>query len=737
MRIIIKSLPGNDRGPRHMEAVLRAIHAANIRGLPISLEYRWEQGVIGFYAEFPDALRSTVLEHFQDAFPDCAVAVVREPRDPPAETQWIQTVRLRPDVLPLRSYGEFESTFEREAVDPATGLLAAVRFGSDDGFDSSITIRLRPASRSRILEAERILAVATNGFRSETARHFYLNWRTDISRLRRVVAILVGLRAGRTTETSRVTAGIEKTAQSLFVCDISVRVSGCKHAEARRQLQRMSGAFGPFATSQSKFVAGAIRRKPRRRNRGVLLSASELAMLMHPARSSVGVSKLSTESFREMEPPSLLPAKENDSEVTRIGRVRFRGQRRQFGMRCDDLRRHLFVCGRTGTGKSTLIRSMALDAIESGKNVFVVDPHGDLVESIIDAIPRSRTNDVIYFNAADRDYPVAFNPLDCPDESQRPLVADGLVLSLKKLYGDSWGPRLEQILRNSVLALLESEDATLLSVRQILTSKSFRTRIVTSVDDPVVRSFWFDTFDKWNDRFQTEAVSPVLNKLDGFLANRIARNITCQPRSTIRLRTIIDNPRSIFLCNLSKGLVGEQTSTLLGAFLVSSLQNAALSRADIPEEERNDVQVYIDEFQSFVSDGNSSFATLLSESRKYRVAFAALATQFLDQIDEATLSAVLGNCGSAVVFRSGVRDAETLAEHLGGVTGDDIVNLPNFTAYAKLLLNGEPTHKPFSMTVNPYQSKHRERGAVVREVSRKKYGCPIVKAEASLNARLR
>jgi hypothetical protein len=246
----------------------------------------------------------------------------------------------------------------------------------------------------------------------------------------------------------------------------------------------------------------------------------------------------------------------------------------------------------------------------------------------------------------------------------------------------------------------------------------------------MVRAFWIDVFERWNERFRNEAVSPVLNKLDGFLSNPIARAITCQRRTTINLRSILDNPRSIFLCNLSKGRVGEETSNLLGAFLIAGLQTAALSRADLPEDQRTDVQVYIDEFHNFVSETNTSFATILSESRKYRVAFAALATQFLDQIDKHTLSAVLGNCGSTISFRCGVHDAEILAEQLGGdITPDDLLNLPNYTAYARLLLAGEPTPGPFTMTTipPPRPQPHHQSAEVIRLTSRQRYGRSVDK----------
>lgn len=727
MKISITSLSGNDRGPRHMESVLRAIHAVCGSREAITIGYEGSKDAVGLFVEFPDSLRASVLEHLQDAFPACRIEPAERHSEPNQGDCHVFLFRLHGDFLPLRAYGEFESTFERDIPDPATGLLAAVRSVGETDRRIALETRLRPAKSSRLREADEAIQTARRGFPTATFRTLYIRWRTGQSWLRRQLARWIGKLSRETASAASVD---DKTSQTLYEAWLSVRVIGGNAEDALSQSRRILGALNTFATADTSFAMSSHRKSPQRK-RGVLLSAAEVAHLFHPIRSSVQAAKVSVAGFRELEPPASLPAKDDDPNVTAIGRVRFRGQRRRFGIRADDLRRHVVLCGRTGTGKTTLIRSMALDAIHAGRNVFVIDPHGDLAESILDNVPRHRTNDVCYFNAADREHPVAFNPLHCHRDDDRPLVADGLVSSLKKLYGDSWGPRLEQLLRNSVLALLEHPDTTLLSIRRLLTSKNYRSGIVAEVSDPVVRSFWTDTFAHWTERFQAEAVSPVTNKLDAFLANAIARNITCQPRSMIDIRSILDNPRSIFVCNLSKGLVGEQTSTLLGAFLVAALQNAALSRADLPEEDRSDVQVYIDEFHSFVSDGNDSFATILSESRKYRVAFAALATQFLDQIDERTISAVLGNCGSSIVFRSGVRDSETLSAHLGGIEPDDIVNLPNFTAYAKLLINGEPTRLPFSMTTQP-PLKSGGRREVVREVSRRKYGRPRQSVEAKL-----
>jgi len=717
-----------------MDAVLRSLHHAGERHQPVTLGFAAFGRQVSLYCTFPATLRRIVLDHLQDAYPDCAFRTQDDDvfAVPDDQVTYSRGLRLSPDVLPIRRSQSFEDSLERSLADPVTGLLSAVRGGEHGPLASRIELHLIPCPARRRLRARRVVERYRGKFAFDRLNDFYLSAATSGSGWLRALSVPLGWTATRGTFGTDVDDG--KLTEPLFECRLLLNVVAPqeKRKAARSQLRRMAAAFGPFAHDWPEFVSERGRAAKRGSRRGFLLSAGEIATMFHPPVAKVSVSRMERSGFRELEPPVKLPSKTHDFEVTELGHVRFRGQRKRFGICTDDLLRHMFVCGRTGTGKSTLLKSMILDGLQAGRNVTVIDPHGDLVESILDYVPRHRTNDVVHFSAAERDWPVAFNPLHCPQREQRPLVADGVVTSLKKLYGDSWGPRLEQILRNAVLALLEREDATLLSIRRLLTSKPYRSTIVSRVSDPVVRSFWTDIFAGWGERFQVEAVSPVLNKLDGFLANPIARNITCQARSTIDVRRILDAPKSIFLCNLSKGLVGEQTSNLLGAFLIGAIQTAALSRANVSESERNVAFIFVDEFHSFVSEGNDTFATILSESRKYRVAFAALATQFLEQIPDDTLSAVLGNCGSSVIFRSGVRDADVLAQHLGGdVTPEDIANLPNFTAYAKLLLNGEPTRGAFTMTTMPPKPMASGRREIVRCVSRKRYAHPRKEVEAA------
>ena len=374
-------------------------------------------------------------------------------------------------------------------------------------------------------------------------------------------------------------------------------------------------------------------------------------------------------------------------------------------------------------GKSTLLERLIVSDIVAGHGVGLIDPHGDLAEKVISSIPSRRTNEVILFDAGDRSFPVAFNPLNCSDANQRALVTSGIVSTFKKLYGDSWGPRLEHILRNTLLTLVGAPGASLLSVLRVLSDPHYRKMLIAQLDDPVVRSFWQDEFDAWNDRYRHEAVAPIQNKIGQFLANPILRAITGQAKSTIDLRRTMDSGQ-VLIVNLSKGRIGEDASALLGALLVASIQQAAMARAEMPEDARRDFFLYVDEFQNFATE---SFATILSEARKYRLNLT-IANQYLAQLDEPTLQAVFGNIGSLVSFQVGPSDAEVLARQFtGDITEQDLIGLPRFAAYVRLLIDGMPS-RPFSMETLPPTLPRRgtNRSQKVRNHSRHRYAALAV-----------
>jgi type IV secretory pathway TraG/TraD family ATPase VirD4 len=358
----------------------------------------------------------------------------------------------------------------------------------------------------------------------------------------------------------------------------------------------------------------------------------------------------------------------------------------------------------------------------AGRGLTVVDVHGDLAEAVVRLVPKHRTNDTIVFEAAS-EHVIPFNPLACPDPSRVDQVTSGVVSAFKKLY-DSWGPRLENLLRYAVFATVE-QNGTLLDMLHLLTDKAFRDYVVLRVSDDVVRSFWTTEFASWNSQYRTEAVSSVTNKLMPFLTSRQLRAITSgSHKHSLDLRPVMDEER-ILIINLSRGRLGQDNSTLLGSLLLTSIEQAAMSRAEVPEHERRDHYLYLDEFQSLTTP---STAIMLSESRKYRLCLT-LSHQLTRQLDPATYHAVIGNCGTLLSFRVGLEDGELLApafsKHPGQLTPADLCNLPNYTAYARLLIDGQPS-RPFSFRTLPPESNNfdEERAETVRRTSRHRYAKP-------------
>ncbi len=406
-------------------------------------------------------------------------------------------------------------------------------------------------------------------------------------------------------------------------------------------------------------------------------------------------------------------------EINYFAVTNYHNRNIKFGIKTDDRRRHVYIVGKTGMGKTNLLENMIYRDIMSGKGCCYVDPHGDTAEKILSFIPANRINDVIYFNPADMEFPIAFNVLEQVAPDRRSVVSDGLVTVFKKLWADSWGPRLEYILRYCILALLEYPGSTLLGINRMLTDKVYRGKVIEKVTDPVVKAFWQDEFSKWSDKVLQEVISPIQNKVGQFLSTSLIRNIVGQVVSTVDLRTIMDE-KKILILNLSKGRIGEVGSKLLGSMLVTKISIAAMSRVDIPETERNDFYLYVDEFQNFATD---AFADILSEARKYRLNLI-IAHQYIEQLGEVVKPAVFGNVGTMVVFRVGAADAEELEKEFEpAITMQDLVNLPKYNIYLKLMIDGV-TSDPFSATCLPPLSERTYNEAKVIQSSRERYAVP-------------
>lgn len=418
-----------------------------------------------------------------------------------------------------------------------------------------------------------------------------------------------------------------------------------------------------------------------------------------------------------------------DEQVVLFGETNFRNQRRRFGIKVDDRRRHMYVIGKTGMGKTTLLENMVIRDIQEGRGVALIDPHGEFAEKILDFIPSKRVNDVIYFNPADGDNPIAFNVMEQVDAEYRPIIADGLVEVFHKLWAESWGPRLEYLLRNAILALLEHPGATLLGIMRILVNKEYRQKVLESVTDPVVKSFWVDEFARYPQQFQVEAVAPIQNKVGQFLTSPIIRNVVGQTKTAMNLRESMDQGK-ILIINLAKGRIGEGSSRLLGAMMITKLQLAAMSRINVPEPERRDFYLYVDEFQNFAT---VSFINILSEARKYRLNLV-LAHQYLEQLDEDVRPAVLGNVGTLVLFRIGALDAELFEKEFEPeFFGQDLVNLSKYNVYLKLMIDGVASRAFSASTLPPYTPPERSNRETVIRISRERYATPRAVVEEKIN----
>ncbi len=415
------------------------------------------------------------------------------------------------------------------------------------------------------------------------------------------------------------------------------------------------------------------------------------------------------------------------NEVVYLGTTTYRNREVKFGIKLEDRRRHFYVIGKTGMGKTTLLENMAVQDIEAGRGIGIIDPHGEFAQKILKYIPKERIDDVIYFDPSDIDHPIAFNVMEKVDPSLRSIVASGLVSVFKKIWWESWGPRLEYLLRNAILALLEVEGSTLLSIMRLLADKEYRKEVIEQVKDPVIKTFWKEEFARYHSQFQTEAVAPIQNKVGQYVTSPLIRNIVGQKRTSIDLRKVMDE-RKILIVNLSKGKIGEDNSTLLGALLITKLQLAAMSRVSLEEEKREDFFLYVDEFQNFATE---SFATILSEARKYRLNLI-LSHQYISQLPEVVRDAVFGNVGSLVAFRVGASDAEFLEKEFYPLSIEDLCNLPKYHICVKMMIDGVTSNPFIAKTLPPLPEPEVFYLDEIIENSRKKYSQKREEVEAEI-----
>ena len=652
-----------------------------------SLELIAKNQQIMFVVTCDKELEEFVKTQIQAAYP----LVMIENLDDPLHGAHLSVGKLilkSPNYYPIRTYSDFTD------VDPMAPVLSV----------------LSKATPDEVIVVQLCLAAAGSSWQSAGRR-----------------AMLRGIPHGdESRDPLPGEQGIkEKIAHAGYF--FTLRLGVTDHA----RLNDLASAFGVYGKSDGNYFG--LKHEPffskswgekmtERTLEGIqIMNVVEAATLWHLPGDKVKVGSIAWGRAVLSEPPENLPIAENltdeqKGDINFFARTIFRHKEHVFGIKSNDRRRHVWAIGKTGTGKSTLIANMVIDDLKKDRGMAIIDPHGDLCDTIMDYIPARRINDVVYFNPADKEYSVNLNPLEVENQEERELIVSGIVAIFNKLYGHSWGPRLEYILRNTLLSLAEIPGTTLADVVRILTEKKYRLKVVERLTDQVMKNYWTDEFEKMPDRLKQESISPILNKVGQFVASPLIRSVIGAQRSSINLDEIM-NDKKILIVNLSQGRLGEDNAALLGAMLITKLQLAAMRRVDIPEEQRNDFYMYVDEFQNFAT---TSFIKILSEARKYRLNLM-MANQYMAQIPLEITKAILGNAGTMMCFTIGADDAAVVKREYSEVFSEnDLVGLQNYQIAVRLMVDAHST-RPFLATTLPLPiSKNQNRDKVIR-VSRERY----------------
>jgi len=670
----------------------------------ISFEIASVNGQIRFYVWVPKTLQSFVEGQIYSQYPTVQIHQANEDyteHERDHEVAYSTELTLTTDeFLPIRTFQNFE-------VDPLAGVTGTLAKLETTGEELWIQVLARPIPDDWQHAADRYINNIKSGRGlSLPGLGGSMQW---------IVGILgalwqppeQGVGQSTTVELSdrdktRISEAEKKATKLGYEVKIRLVYMGESNTNAKLRMQALVGTFKQFnSTNLNGFraVKGAFGKefleKYRKRafyGDGFILNIEELASVFHLPHTNVETPNIVWASAKTAEPPSKLPVltgnDANDDQISAFGVTNFRGISHQFGMLRYDRSRHVYIIGQTGAGKSGLLELFALSDIFHNQGYAIIDPHGDFAINNMKFIPGSRLNDVIYFNPADTAYPLGFNPLEVTNPNQKTNISSEVIGVLKRMFGDSWGPRLEYILRYTILALLDRPETTMLDITRMLTDKEFRKETLGYCRDTVVLQFWNVEFASWNDKFVAEAIAPVLNKVGAFTANPIIRNIIGQPKSTFNIRQIMDEGK-ILIVNLSKGLIGEDNAAILGSFLVTKIQLAAMSRSDIPDvRDRRPFYLYVDEFQNFATD---SFATILSEARKYGLNLT-VANQYISQMSETVRDAVFGNVGTMISFRVSADDAPILAKQFEpNFESIDLLQMHNRNFVINMVIGGEKT----------------------------------------------
>lgn len=687
---------------------------------------------IGFYVWVPEYLKSYVEEQIYAQYPTVQISEVPDYTMTPdgafTSTLVTELKLIGPEMLPIKTFQSFE-------VDPLAAITATLaKFEPDEEAWLQLTVRPAPTHWHR--KSERYIAKLKGGTGSRMGVGDLVSafWAPPTEK--------AATHSVTEYEQVRLKGAEEKSQKLAFEMQLRVVYRGhAPLAQARLRLQSIVASYKQFNSTylngfEQKRMADdpyilALYRARMFNKSGYIGNIEEVATLYHLPHTTVETPYILWASSQTAEPPANLPMITNEyrPDLSPIATTNFRGHNTMFGLPRSDRSRHLYIIGQTGVGKSGLLELLTISDIYSPYGFAVIDPHGDYAINTLRRIPAERAKDVIYFNPADTDFPMAFNPMEVTDPKLKTHTVSELIGVLKRMF-ESWGPRLEYILRYTLLALLDYPDATMLDITRMLTDAKFRKEVLGHVQDPVVKTFWQVEFASWNDKFAAEAVAPVLNKVGAFTANPLVRNIIGQPKSSFNIRRIMDENK-ILLVNLSRGLLGEDNASLLGALLVTKIQLAAMSRADMDASERTPFYLYVDEFQNFATD---SFATILSEARKYGLNLT-VANQYTAQMAVEVKDAVFGNVGSIVAFRMGADDARVMLRYFEPRFEEyDLVHMHNRHFVISLTISGEktPAFSAISLNLPPQQADY---SPAIIDNSRALYGSSRAYVEGYINNR--
>ncbi len=669
----------------------------------LSFEIAAIDNQIRFYVRVPKHLQNFVEGQIYAQYP---TVQIHELSDDYAATSGDHPVVASAELiltdnqyLPIKTFQSFE-------VDPLAGITASLAKLNKSSEEVWIQILARPVADEWHSSAARYISKLKSGFGTTTSNGGWV-WFAQL-----LEALWKPPEAGAGSTTTREmserdktrVAEAEKKSQKLgYQVKIRMVYLGADANSARVELNAAASAFKQFnSTNLNGFRLNgspSFKREDLQKyssrffdDEGYVLNIEELASVFHLPHTNVETPNVVWANSKTAEPPTKLPLitgdSSHDDQISAYGLTNFRGLQQQFGIYRSDRSRHVYIIGQTGTGKSGLLELLALSDVFHNQGYAIIDPHGDFAIDNLKFIPADRIKDVVYFNPADTAFPLGFNPMEVYDPSQRSNISSEIIGVLKRMFGDSWGPRLEYILRYTILALLEYPDTTMLDITRMLTDKKFRDKVLAQVKDTVVLQFWRVEFASWNEKFVAEAIAPVLNKVGAFVANPIIRNIIGQPKSTFNIREIMDSGK-ILVVNLSKGLIGEDNAAILGAFLVTKIQLAAMSRSDIQNvEDRRPFYLYVDEFQNFATD---SFAVILSEARKYGLNLT-VANQYVSQMNETVRDAVFGNVGTMISMRVSPEDAPLLSQQFAPqFEAADILQMNNRHFVTSMMIQGEKT----------------------------------------------